>query len=128
MREVIAHYEAGLGIRPPRKSGKVRGVAREVVPGGGMELWSCDHDHAPSVRSCLDLTRDQHAEATRCARDWLATQIHDGHLTRMPVRDEGEGEDAIVIPIPDSADPVDYLTGLLARDLEGDEHELGGEG
>ena len=48
--EVIPHYEAGHGIRPPNRRGRYRAVAWECVPGGGMELWHCDHDHAPGVR------------------------------------------------------------------------------
>jgi hypothetical protein len=71
MQEVTTHYEAGLGIRPPRKSGKVRGCAREVVPGGGVELIA-----------------DQRAGAVACARAWLDDQIAQGRLYPMPVEDE----------------------------------------
>jgi hypothetical protein len=88
--QVIAHYEPGLGIRPPRRGGKVRGVARELEPGGGMELWHCDHDHAPGVHDVRELAPSQRAAATRCARDWLVAQIRDGHLHRLPVQEAEE--------------------------------------
>lgn len=84
----VSRYEAGAGIRPPRKSGKVRGVLHEIVPGGGMELRHCDHDHAPGVRDCGQLTPAQRAEAAACARAWAETEIAAGRLYPWPVRDE----------------------------------------
>jgi len=101
MREVTPHYEAGLGIRPPRKGGRVRGVAHEVVVGGGMELWHCDHDHAPGVRNCQQLTDVQRAEAQECSRAWIQEQIEQGRLYPMPVWAEGEGpqEEPLVMTI-----------------------------
>lgn len=85
MSEVTAHYLAHSGIRPPRRGGKVRGVAREVVPGGALELWSCDHDHAPGVTSVRQLTPAQHDEACRCAEAWIAAQIAGGLILSLPV-------------------------------------------
>lgn len=85
MQEVTPHYDAGFGIRPPRKSGKVRGVAQEIVCGGGVELWFCDHDHAPGVRDCRQLTADQRATAADCAAQWLSGEIDAGRLLPMPV-------------------------------------------
>jgi hypothetical protein len=120
---VTAHYEAGLGIRPPRKSGKVRGVAREVVPGGGAELWHCDHDHAPGVRSCQILTPAQQEEASRCARDWIAGQIRDGALLDMPVRYDPSFPSGSWEPAgpPGAAelneDQLGYLRSLVRMDL-----------
>ena len=106
MRETQPHYLAGQGIRPPDRRGKVRGVAHECVPGGGMELWHCDHDHALGVRSCLQLTDTQRAEAQSCAAAWLQRQILDGRLYSLPVWCEDGPEEAaaqgvIVLPLPD---------------------------
>jgi hypothetical protein len=83
-------YEVGVGIRPPRKSGKVRGVAREHVEGGGLELWHCDHDHAPGVRSIQQLTPAQREAAEACAGAWVREQQAVGGLfASWPVkRDE----------------------------------------
>jgi hypothetical protein len=88
--EVIPHYEAGAGIRPPNRRGRVRAVAWEIVPGGGMELWHCDHDHAPGVRNVQLLGPDEREAAFRCAAEWLAGRIADGHLHPLPVIREGE--------------------------------------
>lgn len=77
MQETQPHYEAGYGIRPPRKSGKVRGVAYEIVQGGGTELWYCEHDHAEAPR----------AQARACARNWLQDQISQGRLQPLPVEE-----------------------------------------
>jgi hypothetical protein len=104
MREVTAHYEAGSGIRPPRRGGRYRAVAHEVVPGGGMELWHCDHDHAPGIRSCQQVSDAQRAEAETCAAVWLRGQIEDGRLYSMPVvtgteQEARDAADAIVIPL-----------------------------
>lgn len=85
MRKVNPHYEVFAGIRPPRKSGKVRGVAMEVVPGGALELWHCDHDHGPGVKRCPDLTPEQRTLAEMCAAEWVTQQIRDGRLPEMPV-------------------------------------------
>lgn len=83
-------YEAGLGIRPPRKSGRVRGVAREHVEGGGMELWACEHDHAPGARSCLQLTQAQRDEAVTCAETWIRQEQASGRLfAGWPVKRDG---------------------------------------
>jgi hypothetical protein len=105
MREADPRYVAGHGIRPPRRGGKVRGVAREIVPGGGVELWHCDHDHAPGIRDCRKLGSLQRAEAQQCAAAWLDRQVAAGRITAMPVLTEDEDEarqaaDAIVIPLP----------------------------
>lgn len=81
----VSRYEVYPGIRPPRKSGKIRGVAAEVVPGGGLELWSCEHDHAPGVRRVQDLTPQQAAEAMGCAESYLAGRMDNGTLHRMRV-------------------------------------------
>lgn len=70
-------YEAGVGIRPPRKSGKVRGVARDS---DGMELHACEHDHAPGVRSCQLLTPAQASEAMACAETWIQQEQASGRL------------------------------------------------
>lgn len=86
----VSRYEAGAGIRPPRRSGKVRGVLHEIVPGSGMEIWHCDHDHAPGVHDCRQLTAEQRTEAVACARNWAGGQIAAGHLYPWPVRDEPE--------------------------------------
>lgn len=86
----VSRYEAGAGIRPPRRSGKARGVLREIVPGGGMEIWHCEHDHAPRVHDCRQLSAEQRAEAVACARNWAGGQIAAGHLYPWPVRDEPE--------------------------------------
>jgi hypothetical protein len=80
-------YEVHPGIRPPRRGGKVRGVLEERVPGGGMELWHCEHDHAPGVRSIRDLTPDQEAEANACARAHAEREKRAGRLFGWPVRD-----------------------------------------
>jgi hypothetical protein len=85
VKEVTAHYEAGSGIRPPHKGGKVRGVAHEIVPGGGMELWHCDHDHAPGVKDCRKLTAEQRADAAACAEAHLRAEISAGRLPDMPI-------------------------------------------
>jgi hypothetical protein len=118
VKEVEPHYVAGSGIRPPRRDGKYRGVAREIVPGGGLELWACDHDHAPGVRSCQLVTEAQRAEAEQCAVAWLARQIVDGFIVSWPVLTETQDEerqaaDAIVIPVPDGADPVQVLEDMF---------------
>lgn len=78
-------YEVGAGIRPPRTSGRVRGVAREVEPSGGIELWHCEHDHAPGVRDCRKLTEEQTAAAQACAERWLEDQMASGVRPRLPV-------------------------------------------
>jgi hypothetical protein len=101
MMEAQPRYVAGFGIR----RGKLRGVAREFAPGGGLELWYCDHDHAPGVRRCPDLTPAQRAGAQQCALSWLVTQIQDGWLQSLPARTEDEDEaqqaaTAIVLPQP----------------------------
>ena len=88
--EVIPHYEAGHGIRPPNRRGRYRAVAWELVPGGGMELWHCDHDHAPGVRKVQDASETEREAAEQCARNWLAGRISDGHLHPLPVIREGE--------------------------------------
>jgi len=111
MREVTPHYTAGSGIRPPTRRGKVRGVAREIVPGGGMELWHCDHDHAPGVRSCQDLTVAQRTDALQCAQAWLNRQIAARLIMDMPVLTEDQDEaqqaaGAVVTEIPGGADPL----------------------
>jgi hypothetical protein len=85
MQEVTPHYEAGSGIRPPRKSGKFRGVAREIVVGGGMELWACDHNHAPGIHDVRLAAPEQQAAATTCAEQWLTGQISEGNLFPMPI-------------------------------------------
>jgi hypothetical protein len=87
----LYRYEARAGIRPASKKGKVRGVASEVVPGGGIELRYCDHDHAPGVRDCRALTGAQRAEAAQCASGWLASQITGGYLTDLPVHLDTDG-------------------------------------
>ncbi len=84
--EAGSWYEVHSGIRLPRKSGKVRGVLAERVPGGGMELWHCDHDHAPGVRRCPDLTPEQHAAAENCARAHAEQEKRAGRLFDWPVR------------------------------------------
>jgi hypothetical protein len=104
MQEVTAHYEAGSGIRPARRGGRFRAVAHEVVPGGGLELWACDHDHAPGVRDVRQVSDAQRAGAEACAAEWLARQIEDGHLYSMPVvtateQESRDAADAIVIPL-----------------------------
>jgi hypothetical protein len=102
MRETVARYEGGIGIRPPRKGGKVRGIARVYEPDGGMELWACDHNHAPGVKSCEDVTPEQRAEASQCAKAWLDGQVAAGHLAVLPVMIEGDmPEDALVISLAD---------------------------
>ena len=78
-------YEVSAGMRPPRKSGRVRGVVYEAEPGGGMEIWHCDHDHAPGVRDCRLLTEGQRAQAYACAGSWLREQISRGFRTELPV-------------------------------------------
>lgn len=110
MKEAEPHYEAGSGIRPPRRGGKVRAVAREVVPGGGMELWHCDHDHAPGVRDMRQVTQAQRDVTEACAATWLAGEIADGRLQPMEVRTETtqealDAEDAIVISLPGFQEP-----------------------
>lgn len=89
MDEITPHYEAGYGIRDARgrsrASGKVRGVAREIVAGGGMELWACQHDHAPGVRDCRQLTTAQRKEAAACAAAWAENEITAGARYPMPV-------------------------------------------
>ena len=80
-------YEVHSGIRPPRKSGKVRGVLEERVPGGGMELWSCEHDHAPGVKDIRQLTPDQHQAAEDCARAHAEQEKLAGRLFGWPVRE-----------------------------------------
>jgi hypothetical protein len=117
MREVTPHYTAGLGIRPPTRRGK--------VPGGGMELWSCGHDHATGVRSCQDLTDAQRAEAQACSKAWLEQQIAGGLIVAMPVLTEDEDEaqqaaEAIVIEIPDGADPLRVLEDTIRDRWPGD--------
>jgi len=82
-------YEASCGIRPPRRGGKVRGVAYVFEPGGGLELWNCGHDHAPGVRNCQLLTPEQRADARACAETWLNGQIDGGHLDRYPITHDG---------------------------------------
>lgn len=85
-RETVPHYEATAGIRPAHgRGGRVRGVAYEYVPGGGVELHSCDHDHAPGVRDCRKLTPKQRDAAADCAAEWLAGQISAGELNDLPV-------------------------------------------
>lgn len=84
---VTAHYEAGAGIRPPTRTGTFCAVAREVVHGGGMELWHCGHDHAPGVRIAYQASPEQHAEAVQCARAWLQHQISTGTLADLPVQE-----------------------------------------
>lgn len=118
MRSVSPHYTAGSGIRPPTRSGKVRGVAWEFVPGGGMELWHCDHDHAPGVRSMQLVSDVQRAEAEQCAVTWLRTQAGSGLIMDMLVLTETEDEAqqaaaAIVIEIPEGADPVRVLEDTI---------------
>jgi hypothetical protein len=85
VEETVPHYEAGLGIRPPNRRGRVRGVARERLVGGGMDLWYCDHDHAPGVRDCRVLTPAQRAEATDCAAAWITAGVRGGALFPMPI-------------------------------------------
>jgi hypothetical protein len=52
-------YEADWGRRPTRKSTTWwAGVVRELVDGGGMELWHCTHRHAGET------------EALDCAVAW----------------------------------------------------------
>jgi hypothetical protein len=52
-------YEASWGRRPPRKSTTWwAGVVHELVDGGGMELWHCDHRHRGEQ------------EALDCAVEW----------------------------------------------------------
>lgn len=81
-----AHYEASVGIRPPRaKAGRVRGVAYEMVPGGGMELWHCGHDHAPGVNDMQRILPHQYEAAANCAEEWLNSQVFSGALQPMPV-------------------------------------------
>jgi hypothetical protein len=106
MHEVTAHYEAGSGIRPPRKSGRFRAVAREVVPGGGLELWHCEHDHAPGVRDVRQASEEQRVSAQACALAWLARQIEDGHLYAMPAWREGENEPEPLVIELEAADPA----------------------
>jgi hypothetical protein len=91
--EVEAHYVAGLGIRPPRKGGRVRGVAHGFEPGGGMELWHCDHDHAPGVKDCRKLTPEQRKAAIDCSAKWLRGQVArdvSKGLPALPVRRDDE--------------------------------------
>jgi hypothetical protein len=118
MKDVSPHYTGGSGIRPPRKSGRYRGVAWEIVPGGGMELWHCDHDHAPGVHSCPQVSDAQRTEAEQCAMTWLEQQIAGGLITGWPVLTETEDEaqqaaDAIAIEVPEGADPVQALEDAI---------------
>ena len=77
MDEVTPHYEAGYGIRDAR--------GPSPMPGGGMELWACQHDHAPGVRDCRQLTTAQRKEAAACAAAWAENEITAGALYPMPV-------------------------------------------
>lgn len=86
----LSCYTIGHGIRPPDSRGKYRGVAREVVPGGGTELWACDHDHAPGVRSVRQVTAFQRGQAQLCAADWLDGEIRAGRLHPLPIETEPE--------------------------------------
>jgi hypothetical protein len=79
-------YEVHAGIRPPRRSGKVRGVLAEHVEGGGLELWHCGHDHAPGVRRIPDLTPEQEAAAVACAIEHAEQEKLAGRLSDWPVR------------------------------------------
>ena len=89
VRETEPHYEISAGVRhPTRLSGKVRGVVYENVPGGGLELWYCDHDHAPGIRNMRRISDGQREDAYRCAEDWVSGQIADGSLHLLPVRRE----------------------------------------
>jgi hypothetical protein len=65
-------------------AGSAASPAKSVV-GGGMDLWFCDHDHAPGVRDCRELTPAQRAEAADCAAAWIAGRITSGALFPMPV-------------------------------------------
>jgi len=88
-QETVPHYEISAGIRPPsRRSGKLRGVVYEIVPGGGMELWYCDHDHAPGIRDMRQVTRFQREEAYQCAERRVASQIAEGRLYLLPAQRE----------------------------------------
>jgi hypothetical protein len=88
--KIIPHYEAGNGIRPPNSRGRYRAVAWETVPGGGMELWHCGHDHAPGVRDVRRASDAQREAAIACARAYLDGRIADGSLYPLPVIREGE--------------------------------------
>jgi hypothetical protein len=89
MNTPTVRYAASSGIRPARRGGKVRGVAYEYEPGGGMQLWYCDHDHAPGVKRCQELTDEQRAEAQACAEAWLRDQIASGQLSPRPITQDG---------------------------------------
>jgi hypothetical protein len=85
--ETKPHYEAAAGIRPPyKRTGRVRGVAYEMGPGGGVELWHCEHDHAPGVRVMPSILPGQRETAEECAEEWLTGQIRDGHLPPLPIQ------------------------------------------
>lgn len=90
MSAAVSRYTIGYGIRPPDSRGKLRGVAREIVPGGGMELWSCQHDHAPGLRSVRDVSAFQRGQAQLCAADWLDGEIAAGRLHPLPIETEPE--------------------------------------
>ncbi len=78
-------YEVSAGIRPPRRSGRVRGVAYAVEPGGGMEIWHCEHDHAPGVHDMRNVPDAQREDAYQCAERWLEEQMARGARPRLPV-------------------------------------------
>lgn len=86
----VSRYTIGYGIRPPNSRGKLRGVAREIVPGGGMELWSCQHDHATGLHDVRQVSSFQRRQAQLCAADWLDEQIQDGRLPSLPIETEPE--------------------------------------
>jgi hypothetical protein len=85
----VPRYEASMGIRPPnRNRGRVRGVVYEVVQGGRMELWSCQHDHAPGVRDVRHADDSGREAALLCAENWAAAHIQSGGFDLPVVREE----------------------------------------
>lgn len=79
-------YEVHAGIRPPsRTRGKVRAVVFEKVPGGGVDIFTCAHDHAPGVHRCQDISPDQLAEVIRCGRMWTENQIARHQRPALPI-------------------------------------------
>lgn len=81
----VSRYEVHTGIRPPNRRGKAVGVVQEVVPGGGMEVRHCPHDHAPGKHRVADLTTAETEAALKCAEAWVAEQMDAGNLIRLPV-------------------------------------------
>lgn len=55
------------------------------MPGGGTDIFTCEHDHAPGVNRCLDISPDQLAEVIRCGRAWAEDQIARYQRPALPI-------------------------------------------